>query len=191
MSTSDWLLDVAVSPDGATVAAGGTSGLHVFDVASLASSLVAGVGARYVAFAAARRVLSWQGATMFDVDLTSGAINSVPTAPGGQLGGFGFQYDPGTGSAYVVKDQYSPQTGVPWTTEIVAVDVAAGTWSSRQYSRILTIPAVTPSGNLLVAETKAGGKGDFLGIYYPSPQTLWPELCPTAPSVRDLKVHPG
>jgi hypothetical protein len=193
--SSSWLLGIAISADGATVAAPVAGGeLLVLDAATLASTTITlGAGTANVVFAGPRRVLTWNPTVgaLVEVDLVTGTVASVPTTPAWLLTeNNSLVYDAGRGMAYAIADHYSSQGPVPWTTEIVAVDLATRTWSSKQFQRALTIPAVTPAGRLLVAETVVpfAVDGEFLSIYEPASQTLTPQVCPAIEHIRDLKV---
>ncbi len=181
---------IAISPSGATVAAPVAGGrLLVLDTATLAKATITlGVETSNVVFAGPTRVLTWNpvAGALVDVDLGTGAIGSVPTTPAELLTvNNSLQYDGGTGTAYAITFHF----GAAWTTEIVAIDLAARTWSSRLFQRVLTIPAMTPAGRLLVAESVfPAGNGEFLDIYDPASQTLAPQVCPAIEHIRDLKV---
>lgn len=191
--SSGWLHGIAISPDGATVAAAVAGGeLLVLDTATLAwTTITLRAGTFNVVFAGPKRVLTWNptAGALVDVDLITGTVASVPTTPAWLLTeNNSLVYDAGTGTAYAIAYHYSTQ---PWTSEIVAIDLAARTWSSQQFQRVLTIPAMTPAGRLLLAESvfPAGG-GEFLSIYEPASQTLAPQVCPAIEHIRDLKVFP-
>jgi hypothetical protein len=193
--SSGWLHGIAVSPDGATVAAPVAGGeLLVLDAATLASTTITlGAGTANVVFADPKRVLTWNptAGALVEVDLATGTLASVPTTPAGLITvNNSLVYDAATDTAYAIADHYSPYGGVPWTTEIVAVDLAAHTWSSKQFQRLLTIPGVTPAGRLLIAETVVSyvAGSEYLSIYEPASQTLTPQACPAIEHVRDLKV---
>jgi hypothetical protein len=196
LSTDDELVGIALSRDGITVAAAGAVDLHLLDTATLTHSSMAWPGSIRpidVAFAGPSRAVAWDDArgVLVDVDLGSGVISSVATFPASpttfaSTRNNSLVYAPGSGSVYAVRDIYN---GAFLGSEIVTIRIATGTCSTRQFPEWVTVPALTPTERLLVAETRFGGPSDSLAIYDPATQQLSPELCPVPfPNVRDLKV---
>jgi len=201
VSTDEYLGGVAVSPDGATVAAAGGAGLHVVDAATLAHRSVAWPAAFRaptwawwvdVAFVDASRVLAWNAGqgVLLDIDLRSGGMSSLSTsavAAGGPMFNNALLYAPGSGKAYVTR---LTSVGPPFQSDIVTFDINSGTWSSRQFQRYLTIPALTPSERVLVVDTQGGPNlSESLAVYNSGTQQLAPNLCGVPfPNVTDLKV---
>jgi hypothetical protein len=198
--TDDELVGIAISPGGATVAAAGSAALHLLDTATLTHSSMAwprSVRPIDVAFAAPSRAVAWDDfrGVLVDTDLGSGVMSSLATFPGGpntwaSTRNNSLLYAPGSGSVYAVRDLYSPSAGF-LGSEIVTIQIVTGTCSTRQFPKWVTVPALTPTERLLVAETHFGGPGasDFLAMYDPATQQLSPELCPVPhPNVRDLKI---
>jgi hypothetical protein len=196
--TDDELIGIAISPGGATVAAAGVTDLHLLDTATLTHSSMAwprGIRPIDVAFVDPSRAVAWDDArgVLVDINLGSGVILSLPTFPAGPTTWASTQnnsllYAPGSGSAYAVRDNYSPSAGF-LGSEIVTIQIATGTCSTRQFPEWVTVPALTPTERLLVAETHFGPPLDFLAMYDPATQQLSPELCAVPhPNVRDLQV---
>ncbi len=203
VSTDEYLGGLAVSPDGATVATAGAAGLHLLDTTTLAHRSMAWPAAFRplswvysldVAFVDASRVLAWSApqGVLLDINLPSGAVSSLSTSTGALIGPMfnnALLYAPGSGNAYVARlTSLGPQPLSPqFRSEIVTFDINSGTWSSRQFQGYLTIPALTPSERILVAETDFGS--DSLGMYDPGSQQLSADLCAVPfPNVVDLKV---
>jgi hypothetical protein len=201
VSTNEPLGGLAVSPDGGTVAAAGAAGLHLLDTATLAHRSLAWpaafqawswVWAVDVAFVDASRVLALNAASgvLLDIDLRSGGISSLSTsasAAGGPMWNNSLLYAPSSGHAYVVRPNF---LGPPFSSEIITFDINGGTWSTRQFQGYLTIPALTPSGQVLVVHLPGGAYvSESLAMYDPASQQLSPNLC-GAPffNISDMKA---
>ncbi|MFL5819057.1 MAG: YncE family protein [Solirubrobacteraceae bacterium] len=199
VSTDDELVGMAMSADGVTVAAAGAMELHLLDTATLAHISLGWPGRVRpidVGFAAPSRVLAWddQSGVLVDINLVSGVMSSIATFPAGpstyaSTRNNSFLYAPGSDSAYAVRDIWNPVTG-SLASEIVTIHIPAGTCSTRQFSAWVTVPALTPTERLLVAESRhTPNWSDFLELYDPSTQQLSAELCAVPhPNVRDMKV---
>jgi YVTN family beta-propeller protein len=197
--TDDELVGLAMSADGVTVAAAGAMKLHVLDTATLTHISLGWPGTVRpidVAFAAPSRVLAWddQSGVLVDINLASGVMSSIATFPAGastfaSTRNNSFLYAPGSDSAYAVRDIWNPVTG-SLASEIVTMHIPTATCSTRQFSEWVTVPALTSTERLLVAESRhTPDWSDFLELYDPSTQQLSAELCPVPhPNVRDLKV---
>jgi hypothetical protein len=202
VSTDDPVGAVAVSPDGATVAAAGAAALHLVDTATLGHRSLAwpaafpggltSAWALDIAFVDASRVLAWNAAqgVLLDIDLRGGGMSSLSTsaiAVGGGMFHNTLLYAPGSGNAYVARlTSWSPQ----FRSDIVTFDINSGTWSSRQFQKYLSIPALTPSEQVLVVDSQANAyTSESLAVYNPGTQQLSPDLCGVPfPNVSDVKV---
>jgi hypothetical protein len=199
VSTDDELMGTAMSADGATVAAAGARELHLLDTATLAHISLGWPGRARptdVAFVAPSRVLAWddQSGVLVDINLVTGVMSSIATFPAGpstfaSTRNNSFLYAPGSDSAYAVRDIWNPVTG-SLASEIVTIHILTGTCSTRQFSEWVTVPALTTTDRLLVAESRhAPNWSDFLELYDPSTQQLSAELCAVPhPNVRDMKI---
>jgi hypothetical protein len=128
-------------------------------------------------------VLAWEGEAglLLEIDLATDTVSYTSTAPGARPEGQSnnlLLYAGQTGTAYALRG----------AGEIVATDIGGGTWSSKQFSRRFTVPALTPAEQILLTEVKGPSLDESLSLYAPASASLQPDLAPVKGDVRDLKV---